>query len=73
MREAANAGVMAAKIQAALARPFSVNGNEINISASIGISPYIPGNAGADSMLVQADLALYRSKDEGRNREDRYR
>src|SRR3984885_4062587 len=67
MREAANAGVMAAKIQAALARPFSVNGNEINISASIGISPYIPGNAGADAMLVQADLALYRSKDEGRN------
>src|ERR1700722_16692957 len=68
MREAANAGVMAAKIQAALARPFSVNGNEINISVSIGISPYIPGNAGADTMLVQADLALYRSKDEGRNR-----
>jgi diguanylate cyclase (GGDEF)-like protein/PAS domain S-box-containing protein len=67
MREAANAGVMAAKIQAALALPFSVNGNEINISVSIGISPYIPGNAGADTMLVQADLALYRSKDEGRN------
>jgi EAL domain-containing protein (putative c-di-GMP-specific phosphodiesterase class I) len=59
--------VMAAKIQAALALPFSVNGNEINISVSIGISPYIPGNAGADTMLVQADLALYRSKDEGRN------
>jgi diguanylate cyclase (GGDEF)-like protein/PAS domain S-box-containing protein len=67
MREAANAGVMAAKIQAALALPFSINGNEINISVSIGISPYIPGNAGADTMLVQADLALYRSKDEGRN------
>jgi diguanylate cyclase (GGDEF)-like protein/PAS domain S-box-containing protein len=67
MREAANAGVMAAKIQAALALPFSVNGNEINISVSIGISPYIAGNAGADAMLVQADLALYRSKDEGRN------
>jgi diguanylate cyclase (GGDEF)-like protein/PAS domain S-box-containing protein len=67
MSEAASAGLMAAKIQAALAVPFSVNGNEINISVSIGISPYIPGNAGADAMLVQADLALYRSKDEGRN------
>src|SRR5580704_13996659 len=52
MREVANAAVMAAKIQAALALPFSVNGNEINISVSIGISPYIPGNAGADTMLV---------------------
>lgn len=67
MREAANAGLMAAKIQAALACPYMINGNEINISVSIGISPYIAGNAGADTMLVQADLALYRSKDEGRN------
>jgi diguanylate cyclase (GGDEF)-like protein/PAS domain S-box-containing protein len=67
VREPANAGLMAAKIQAALARPYLINGNEINISVSIGISPYVPGNAGADAMLVQADLALYRSKDEGRN------
>jgi diguanylate cyclase (GGDEF)-like protein len=67
MGEPANAGVLAAKIQTALALPYLVNGNEINISVSIGISPYVPGNAGADAMLVQADLALYRSKDEGRN------
>jgi diguanylate cyclase (GGDEF)-like protein/PAS domain S-box-containing protein len=67
MSEAANAGVMAAKIQAALSLPYLINGNEINISVSIGISPYISGAASADAMLVQADLALYRSKDEGRN------
>jgi diguanylate cyclase (GGDEF)-like protein/PAS domain S-box-containing protein len=65
--EPANAGVLAAKIQTALALPFSINGSEINISVSIGISPYVPGTAGADAMLVQADLALYRSKQEGRN------
>jgi len=67
MSEPANAGMLAAKIQSALAVPYLINGNEINISVSIGISPYIPGNTGADAMLVQADLALYRSKDEGRN------
>jgi diguanylate cyclase (GGDEF)-like protein/PAS domain S-box-containing protein len=67
MREPANAGVLAAKIQAALALPYVISGNEIDISVSIGISPYVPGNAGADAMLVQADLALYRSKEEGRN------
>ncbi len=67
VREPANAGRMAAKIQAALAQPYLINGNEINISVSIGISPYVPGNADANAMLVQADLALYRSKDEGRN------
>jgi diguanylate cyclase (GGDEF)-like protein/PAS domain S-box-containing protein len=67
MREVANAGLMAAKVQAALALPYLINGNEINISVSIGISPYVSGNASADAMLVQADLALYRSKHEGRN------
>jgi diguanylate cyclase (GGDEF)-like protein/PAS domain S-box-containing protein len=65
--EPANAGTLAAKIQTALALPYFINGNEINISVSIGISPYVPGNAGADAMLAQADLALYRSKDKGRN------
>jgi diguanylate cyclase (GGDEF)-like protein/PAS domain S-box-containing protein len=71
--EPANAGVLAAKIQAALAVAYLINGNEINISVSIGISPCLAGvagdggNAGADALLVQADLALYRSKDEGRN------
>jgi diguanylate cyclase (GGDEF)-like protein/PAS domain S-box-containing protein len=67
IKEPANAGVLAAKIQSALALPFTINGNDINISASIGISPYFPSSSGADAMLVQADLALYRSKDEGRN------
>ena len=64
----ASAGALAAKIQTALALPFVLNGNEVQISVSIGISPYVAGSTGPDTMLVQADLALYRSKDEGRNR-----
>jgi diguanylate cyclase (GGDEF)-like protein/PAS domain S-box-containing protein len=67
MKELANAGTLAAKIQTAIALPFSINGNEVNISVSIGISAYALDSAGADAMLVQADLALYRSKQEGRN------
>jgi diguanylate cyclase (GGDEF)-like protein/PAS domain S-box-containing protein len=67
MREPANAGVLAQKIQTALALPYLINGNHIDISVSIGISPYVGGNISADDMLAQADLALYRSKDEGRN------
>jgi diguanylate cyclase (GGDEF)-like protein/PAS domain S-box-containing protein len=67
IKEPANAGTLAAKIQSTLALPFSINGNEVNISVSIGISAYMPGSTGADAMLVQADLALYRSKEEGRN------
>jgi diguanylate cyclase (GGDEF)-like protein/PAS domain S-box-containing protein len=67
IKEPASAGILAAKIQTLLALPFCINGNNINISVSIGISPYVPGNSGADAMLVQADLALYRSKDRGGN------
>jgi diguanylate cyclase (GGDEF)-like protein/PAS domain S-box-containing protein len=67
IREPANAGVLAQNIQTALALPYLINGNHIDISVSIGISPYVGGNISADAMLAQADLALYRSKDEGRN------
>ena len=67
MSEAANAGLMASKIQTALALPYLVSGHEINISVSIGISAYAAGIASADVMLAQADLALYRSKEDGRN------
>jgi diguanylate cyclase (GGDEF)-like protein/PAS domain S-box-containing protein len=67
MGEPANAGALAAKIQTRLALPYSLDGNEVRISVSIGICPYVPGSTGADAMLAQADMALYRSKDEGRN------
>jgi diguanylate cyclase (GGDEF)-like protein/PAS domain S-box-containing protein len=67
MLEPANAGELAGKIRSALARPYLINGNEVNISVSIGICPYDPEIAEADAMLVQADRALYRSKEQGRN------
>lgn len=62
-----NAGELAGKIQIALARPYNVQGNEVNISVSIGICPYDPDIVDADSILGQADRALYRSKEKGRN------
>jgi diguanylate cyclase (GGDEF)-like protein/PAS domain S-box-containing protein len=66
--EPASAGVLAAKIQQSLARPYVLNGTHVEISVSIGISPYSPNSSGPEAMLAQADLALYRSKEEGRNR-----
>ncbi|WP_342620483.1 EAL domain-containing protein [Rhodoferax sp. GW822-FHT02A01] len=65
--EPANAGALATKILSNVALPFVLNGIEIRISASIGICPFLNESAGADAMVVQADLALYRSKEEGRN------
>jgi diguanylate cyclase (GGDEF)-like protein/PAS domain S-box-containing protein len=68
MNEPANAGTLAAAIQTAMARPYLLDGNDLNVTFSIGICPYAPDSAGAETMLAQADLALYRSKEEGRNR-----
>ncbi len=68
VKEAANAGELAAKIQAALCEPYSLDGNDVRISVSIGICPYDASIPSAEAMLAQADRALYRSKEEGRNR-----
>jgi len=67
VKEPAAAGELAARIQAELCRPYVLGDNEAHISVSIGICPFGAGIVDADSMLAQADLALYRSKEEGRN------
>jgi diguanylate cyclase (GGDEF)-like protein/PAS domain S-box-containing protein len=67
MVELPNAATLAAKLQTALSAPYMLDGNTVRSSVSIGICPYAPGSSGPDAMLMQADLALYRSKDEGRN------
>jgi diguanylate cyclase (GGDEF)-like protein/PAS domain S-box-containing protein len=65
--EPANAGDLASKIQHALAKPYHLAGNDVEISVSIGICPYESDIPDADAMLAQADRALYRSKEKGRN------
>jgi diguanylate cyclase (GGDEF)-like protein len=61
------AGALAGKVGELLAKPYFIDGNEVHISASIGISHYTPDVVGSDAMLIQADLALYRAKEDGRN------
>ena len=59
---------LAARIGRHLSAPFSIKGHKIRITSSIGISLYSPEVAGAEAMMMQADLALYGAKDDGRNR-----
>jgi diguanylate cyclase (GGDEF)-like protein/PAS domain S-box-containing protein len=62
------AGAMADRIIATIARPFVIDGNEVNIGTSIGIA--IAPDEGTDpgSLLKMADMALYRAKSGGRSR-----
>ena len=62
-----NVETLAAKIGEVLAAPFAIDGNQVQTTASIGIVPYRSDVAGVDAMMMKADLALYRAKNEGRN------
>ena len=62
----AAAGLVADKILQALSEPFTIQGNHIRSGASIGISVYGTGSPDAETMLSQADIALYRAKAEAR-------
>ncbi len=50
----------------ALARPFTIDRNDVRCGASVGIALYGPDTSGADMLLSQADVALYRAKLDGR-------
>ena len=66
--DVANIETLATKIGDSLAAPFSIDGNQIHTSASIGVTSYCANVEAPEAMMMKADLALYRAKDEGRNR-----
>ena len=58
---------LAAKIGEVIAAPFTIAGNQVTTTASIGVVPCCDDIASPDAMMMKADLALYRAKNEGRN------
>jgi len=65
--DSAEAATVAQKVLRAFDKPFSVDGHELFLSASIGISLF-PGDGENGATLVRnADTAMYRAKEQGRN------
>ena len=64
--------VTAAKIVSAFNKPFICNGCTISITASIGIAEFPDDGGTAETVLKNADIALYRVKEAGKNDFQRY-
>jgi predicted signal transduction protein with EAL and GGDEF domain/CheY-like chemotaxis protein len=62
-----DAGLVAQKIVTALAAPFALDGHQTFISASVGIALYPADGGEPDTLLKNADTAMYRAKEQGRN------
>jgi len=61
------AQAVADKVLAQVAQPFSLNGHQYHITASVGIVLFPEDDEDADDILKHADTALYRAKEDGRN------
>jgi len=60
-------GLPADRIITALRTPVDIEGNKIQIGASIGISFYPHDGTVSEDLIKAADLALYNAKESGRN------
>ncbi len=67
-----SAEVVASKVREILRKPFRVNGIEIYVSASVGISVAPADGDDAETLLKHADIAMYSVKDRGRDGYGRY-
>ncbi len=63
-----DASVLARKLLDVLSRTYSIDGNLIRVSVSIGMSVCGRDALNTESLLSFAEVALYRAKGEGRNK-----
>ena len=61
------ANIVGEKIGAVINRPYFLQDNEYHISGSIGVSLFCGNMDSVDDLIKQADLAMYKAKNSGRN------
>ena len=62
-----NIPYIAQRILHCLSKPYVINGNELHLTASIGISLYPNDGEDIDSLMKNADIAMHQAKKEGGN------
>ena len=68
LREALDAAAVARKILTALAEAYRIDGHQLSITQTLGISIYPQDGPDADTLLRNADSAMYHAKESGKNR-----
>src|SRR6202020_3229247 len=58
---------LATSLIAEIAKPFELDGHQVMINASVGISIAPSDGSDPDKLLKSADMALYRAKNDGRD------
>jgi diguanylate cyclase (GGDEF)-like protein len=67
LTDAQDAAKLARRILSGLAHPIRVDGHEIFVNASIGIAMYPFDGEDLDTLLMHADTAMYKAKEQGGN------
>ena len=67
LRDPNSASLIATRIRENMALPFEVEGSPQQVTASIGVSVFPKDGADYDELLKNADIALYESKEAGRD------
>jgi diguanylate cyclase (GGDEF)-like protein/PAS domain S-box-containing protein len=67
LRGRQDAEVISDKFLESLRKPFVLDGNEVHISASIGIAIYPDDGESIDELLRHADIAMYHVKAQGKD------
>ncbi|ACM21917.1 response receiver sensor diguanylate cyclase/phosphodiesterase, GAF and PAS domain-containing [Geotalea daltonii FRC-32] len=62
-----DATAIANKILSSMNKPFAIDGHQLHVTISIGISLYPTDGEDAETLLKNADIALYHAKEQGRN------
>ncbi len=68
----ANLQVLSNKLLSTIAEPLRLQGNEVKVTASIGLAVFPEHGRDVTALLASADMAMYRSKALGRNRVSEY-
>jgi diguanylate cyclase (GGDEF)-like protein/PAS domain S-box-containing protein len=67
LNDSSDAVRVAGKLIEAMREPFNVDGRELYVSVSMGIALYPEDGADCETLMVNADVAMYRAKDLGRD------